>query len=70
MSNCIDLIIVLDTRQSQFKDINDEDLKAMDTEISELNAELQSLTQNCRQLDAGVLCTNSSQIFVTISLLN
>lgn len=46
--------------QSQFKDINDEDLKAMDTEISELNAELQSLTQNCRQLDAELKELNSS----------
>lgn len=39
--------------QDQFKDVNDSDLKAMDGQISELGAELQSLTQSCRQLDAG-----------------
>ncbi|XP_030264548.1 homologous-pairing protein 2 homolog [Sparus aurata] len=38
--------------QAQFKDVKDADLKAMDCQISELSAELQSLTQSCRQLDA------------------
>lgn len=40
--------------QSQFKDVNDADLKAMDHEISALCAEVQSVTQSCRELDAGV----------------
>uniref|UniRef100_A0A3B4FU76 Homologous-pairing protein 2 homolog n=1 Tax=Pundamilia nyererei TaxID=303518 RepID=A0A3B4FU76_9CICH len=39
--------------QAQFKDVNDADLKAMDHQISELSEEVQSLTQSCRQLDAG-----------------
>lgn len=49
--------------QAQFKDVKNADLKAMDCQISELSAEVQSLTQSCRQLDAGGLsaslhCTN------------
>uniref|UniRef100_A0A3Q4HIG9 Homologous-pairing protein 2 homolog n=1 Tax=Neolamprologus brichardi TaxID=32507 RepID=A0A3Q4HIG9_NEOBR len=39
--------------QAQFKDVNDADLKAMDHQISELSEEVQSLTQSCKQLDAG-----------------
>uniref|UniRef100_A0A669EQV6 Homologous-pairing protein 2 homolog n=1 Tax=Oreochromis niloticus TaxID=8128 RepID=A0A669EQV6_ORENI len=39
--------------QAQFKDVNDADLKSMDHQISELSGEVQSLTQSCRQLDAG-----------------
>ncbi|XP_020508156.1 homologous-pairing protein 2 homolog [Labrus bergylta] len=46
--------------QSQFKDVNDADLKAMDRQISELSAEVQSLTQTCRQLDAELKELNSS----------
>ncbi|XP_060883172.1 homologous-pairing protein 2 homolog [Labrus mixtus] len=46
--------------QSQFKDVNDADLKAMDRQISELSAEVQSLTQTCRQLDAEVKELNGS----------
>ncbi|XP_013878907.1 homologous-pairing protein 2 homolog isoform X2 [Austrofundulus limnaeus] len=46
--------------QDQFKDVNDSDLKAMDGQISELGAELQSLTQSCRQLDAELKELNSS----------
>lgn len=42
--------------QAQFKDVNDADLKAMDCQLSELSAEAQSLTQSCRQLDAGLHC--------------
>uniref|UniRef100_A0A3Q0RSE1 Homologous-pairing protein 2 homolog n=1 Tax=Amphilophus citrinellus TaxID=61819 RepID=A0A3Q0RSE1_AMPCI len=42
--------------QAQFKDVNDADLKAMDHQISELSGEVQSLTQSCRQLDAGRIC--------------
>ncbi|KAM9844215.1 homologous-pairing protein 2 homolog [Aulostomus maculatus] len=46
--------------QAQFKDVNDADLKAMDSQISELSAELQTLTQSCRQLDAELKELNSS----------
>uniref|UniRef100_A0A3P8TI13 PSMC3 interacting protein n=1 Tax=Amphiprion percula TaxID=161767 RepID=A0A3P8TI13_AMPPE len=45
---------------AQFKDVNDADLKAMDSQISELSAEVQSLTQTCRQLDAELKELNSS----------
>lgn len=41
--------------QAQFQDVNDADLKAMDSQISELSAEVQSLTQSFRQLDAGAV---------------
>lgn len=33
--------------------MKDSDLKAMDCQISELSAEVQTLSQSCRQLDAG-----------------
>ncbi|RVE69769.1 hypothetical protein OJAV_G00081050 [Oryzias javanicus] len=46
--------------QSQFKDVNDADLKAMDAEISALGAEVQTLTQSCRELDAELKELNSS----------
>ncbi|XP_008302522.1 homologous-pairing protein 2 homolog [Stegastes partitus] len=46
--------------QAQFKDVNDADLKAMDCQISELSAEVQSLTQSCRQLDSELKELNSS----------
>lgn len=46
--------------QSQFRDVNDEDLKAMDKQISELCAEVQTLTQSCRQLDTELKELNSS----------
>ncbi|XP_042361598.1 homologous-pairing protein 2 homolog [Plectropomus leopardus] len=46
--------------QSQFKDVNDADLKAMDSQISQLSAEVQSLTQSCRQLDAELKELSSS----------
>lgn len=46
--------------QSQFKDVSDEDLKEMDSQISKLNAELQTLSQNCRQLDSELKDLNSS----------
>ncbi|XP_041824628.1 homologous-pairing protein 2 homolog [Melanotaenia boesemani] len=46
--------------QSQFKDVNESDLKTMDSQISELSAEVQSLTQSCRQLDAELKELNSS----------
>nr|ACQ58166.1 Homologous-pairing protein 2 homolog [Anoplopoma fimbria] len=45
--------------QSQFKNVNDTDLKAMDSQISQLSAEVQSLTQSCRQLDAKLKELNS-----------
>ncbi|XP_054877594.1 homologous-pairing protein 2 homolog [Poeciliopsis prolifica] len=46
--------------QSQFRDVNDADLKAMDKQISELSAEVQTLTQSCRQLDTELKELNSS----------
>ncbi|XP_043956100.1 homologous-pairing protein 2 homolog [Gambusia affinis] len=46
--------------QSQFKDVNDADLKAMNKQISELTAEVQTLTQSCRQLDTELKELNSS----------
>lgn len=46
--------------QSQFKDVSDEDLKEMDSQISKLNAELQTLTQSCRQLDSELKELSSS----------
>ncbi|XP_041633680.1 homologous-pairing protein 2 homolog [Cheilinus undulatus] len=46
--------------QAQFKDVNDADLKAMDSQISELSADVQSLTQTCRQLDTELKELNSS----------
>lgn len=45
--------------QAQFKDVSDADLKAMDVQISELSAQVQSLTQSCRQLDAGSVSVTS-----------
>uniref|UniRef100_A0A3B3Z789 Homologous-pairing protein 2 homolog n=1 Tax=Periophthalmus magnuspinnatus TaxID=409849 RepID=A0A3B3Z789_9GOBI len=44
----------------QFKDVSDDDLKEMDSQISKLNAELQTLTQNCRQLDSELKELNNS----------
>lgn len=41
------------TLQAQFEDVKDSELQAMDRQISELGAEVQSVTQSCRQLDAG-----------------
>ncbi|XP_074512214.1 homologous-pairing protein 2 homolog [Sebastes fasciatus] len=46
--------------QSQFKDVNDADLKAMDCQVSQLNAEAQSLTQSCRQLNSELKELSSS----------
>ncbi|XP_037544691.1 homologous-pairing protein 2 homolog [Nematolebias whitei] len=46
--------------QDQFKDVNESDLKAMDDQISEVSAELQTLTQSCKQLDAELKELNSS----------
>lgn len=42
--------------KGQFRDVKDADLKEMDCQISELSAEVQSLTQGCKQLDSGELC--------------
>ena len=39
--------------QSQFTQVNDADLKAMDNQISGLSTQVQSINQSCRQLDAG-----------------
>ncbi|XP_035472123.1 homologous-pairing protein 2 homolog [Scophthalmus maximus] len=46
--------------QAQFKDVSEADLKAMDSQISELAAEAQSVTQSCKQLDAELKELNSS----------
>ncbi|XP_031717817.1 homologous-pairing protein 2 homolog [Anarrhichthys ocellatus] len=46
--------------QSQFTNVNEADLKAMDVQISQLSAEVQSLTQSCRQLDAELKELSSS----------
>ncbi|XP_068560566.1 homologous-pairing protein 2 homolog isoform X1 [Cebidichthys violaceus] len=46
--------------QSQFTNVNEADLKAMDCQISQLSAEVQSLTQSCRQLDAELKELSSS----------
>uniref|UniRef100_UPI003AADCE5C homologous-pairing protein 2 homolog isoform X1 n=1 Tax=Centroberyx gerrardi TaxID=166262 RepID=UPI003AADCE5C len=46
--------------QAQFKDVNDADLKAMDSQISELNTEVQTISQGCRQLDAELKELSSS----------
>ncbi|XP_061605906.1 homologous-pairing protein 2 homolog [Phyllopteryx taeniolatus] len=46
--------------QAQFKDVNDADLKGMDSQISNLNEEMQALIQSCRQLDAELKDLNNS----------
>ncbi|XP_061557037.1 homologous-pairing protein 2 homolog [Phycodurus eques] len=46
--------------QAQFKDVNDADLKGMDSQISNLNEEMQALSQSCRQLDAELKDLNNS----------
>ncbi|KAK5855917.1 hypothetical protein PBY51_007550 [Eleginops maclovinus] len=46
--------------QSQFKDVDDAELKAMDAQISQLSADVQSTTQSCRQLDAELKELSSS----------
>lgn len=46
--------------QAQFRDVSDADLKAMDGQVSVLSAEVQALTQSCRQLDAELKELNSS----------
>lgn len=39
--------------QSQFADVSDAELKKMDSRIAEISAEVQTVSQSCRQLDAG-----------------
>ncbi|XP_034076006.1 homologous-pairing protein 2 homolog [Gymnodraco acuticeps] len=46
--------------QSQFKDVDDVELKAMDAQISQLSADVQSITQSCRQMDAELKELNSA----------
>ncbi|XP_076000365.1 homologous-pairing protein 2 homolog [Genypterus blacodes] len=46
--------------QAQFKEVKDEDLKAMDGQISKLCAEVQSITQSCKQLDSELKDLSSS----------
>ncbi len=45
------------TLQSQFVDVSDADLKKMDARVAELSAEVQTVSQSCRQLDTGVRST-------------
>ena len=47
-------ISMLILMQSQFPDVNDEDLKAMDVEISELNAQLKELQDSNKKMDCGI----------------
>uniref|UniRef100_A0A672R670 Homologous-pairing protein 2 winged helix domain-containing protein n=1 Tax=Sinocyclocheilus grahami TaxID=75366 RepID=A0A672R670_SINGR len=42
--------------QSQFADVSDAELKEMDARVAELGAEVQTISQSCRQLDTGVHC--------------
>lgn len=49
------VIVVNLSLKGQFQDVKDVDLKAMDCKISELSADVQSLTQGCKQLDSGGL---------------
>ncbi|XP_056143436.1 homologous-pairing protein 2 homolog isoform X2 [Lampris incognitus] len=46
--------------QSQFPEVKDADLKAMDCQISDLNTQVQSITSSCRQLDTELKELNSS----------
>ncbi|CAL8273316.1 unnamed protein product [Lota lota] len=46
--------------QSQFTEVNDADLKAMDNQISGLSTQVQSITQSCRQLDAELKALQGS----------
>ncbi|XP_029013899.1 homologous-pairing protein 2 homolog [Betta splendens] len=46
--------------QAQFKEVSDADLKEMDRQLSELNADAHALTQSCRQLDAELKELTSS----------
>nr|XP_055048289.1 homologous-pairing protein 2 homolog [Misgurnus anguillicaudatus] len=46
--------------QSQFADVSDAELKTMDSRIADLNAEVQSTSQSCRQLDTELKELNSS----------
>ncbi|XP_061089223.1 homologous-pairing protein 2 homolog [Conger conger] len=46
--------------QSQFTDVSDTELKGMDSRISELNNEVQMVSQSCRQLDSELKELNSS----------
>lgn len=46
--------------QSQFEDVSDADLKKMDVRIGEINSEVQTISQSCRQLDTGVYFYSSA----------
>ncbi|KAG7492325.1 hypothetical protein MATL_G00013240 [Megalops atlanticus] len=46
--------------QSQFTDVSDTELKGMDSRISELNTQVQAVTQSCRQLDSELKELNSA----------
>ncbi|KAM6956992.1 homologous-pairing protein 2 homolog [Aplochiton taeniatus] len=46
--------------QAQFTDVSEADLKTMDSQISELNTQLQTVTHSSRQLDAELKELNNS----------
>ncbi|XP_067274918.1 homologous-pairing protein 2 homolog [Pseudorasbora parva] len=46
--------------QSQFADVSDAELKKMDSRIAEISAEVQTISQSCRQLDTELKELNSS----------
>ncbi|XP_017553006.1 homologous-pairing protein 2 homolog [Pygocentrus nattereri] len=46
--------------QSQFADVSDADLKEMDCRITELSSQVQTVSQDCRRLDAELKELNSS----------
>ena len=39
--------------QAQFTEVSETDLKAMDSQVSELSTKVQAVTQDCRQLETG-----------------
>ncbi|XP_023691236.2 homologous-pairing protein 2 homolog [Paramormyrops kingsleyae] len=46
--------------QSQFADVSDSDLKEMDSQMSQLNSQVHTVTQDCKQLEMALKELNSS----------
>ncbi|XP_046893788.1 homologous-pairing protein 2 homolog [Hypomesus transpacificus] len=46
--------------QAQFTEVSETDLKAMDSQVSELSTKVQAVTQDCRQLETELKQLNSS----------
>ncbi|XP_051988099.1 homologous-pairing protein 2 homolog [Xyrauchen texanus] len=46
--------------QSQFANVSDAELKEMDSHITEINTQVQTISQSCRQLDTELKELNSS----------